>query len=195
MFSTVLRRCVWHWLIVVDHSVCNMWWEWRLHKQEDNRKRPHPECSGRCIKAGTGKFSRAGTWWEHTFLPHCALSPGSAGHTAQMGFIESVFQSDSYSPSLLIHIIIDTQSNDGVHSREFLYIYSPFSTFRVDLRLKPRDRQNQVWDSVLCRFQTRSNIMFMIACFCTYTAVFQKNSLMSGGFRHKCPPFLTLENL
>jgi len=47
---------------LVDHSACNMWWEWRLHKQEDDRKRPHPECSGCCIKARTGKFSRAGTW-------------------------------------------------------------------------------------------------------------------------------------
>jgi len=62
MHLTVLRRCVWHWLIIVDHSVCNTWWEWRLHKQEDNRKSPHPEWSGRCIKAGTGKSSRAGTW-------------------------------------------------------------------------------------------------------------------------------------
>ena len=48
----------------------------------------------------------------------------------------------------------DTQTKPeykyDVNNHVFLYIYKPFPTICADLRLKNRDRINQVWDFVLC---------------------------------------------
>jgi hypothetical protein len=43
-----------------------------------------------------------------------------------------------------------TEYKYDVHNHVFSYIYKPFPTIRADLRLKTRDRRNQVWDFVSC---------------------------------------------
>ena len=107
---------MWRWLIMV-YAICGQ--NGLYISRRTTARGPIQSAVDAVSKPELGNFPvLAHDRSTHSSLT--ALSPGNAGHTAQMGFIESVFQSDSYSSSLLIYIIIYTQSNDGVHNRVFL---------------------------------------------------------------------------